>query len=138
MMDLATILQGRAPEGAARVEVGDTVKVHVKVVEASRERTQVFEGVVIRLHMPLRLDGTFTVRRVAHGIGVERTFPVASPRVEKVEIVRHGRVRRAKLYYLRNLSGKAARIRERRPPRAVKQASGAASKPATDGKTASE
>src|SRR3954469_2872102 len=91
MMDLATILQGRAPEGAAKVEVGDTVKVHVKVVEASRERTQLFEGVVIRLHAPLRLDGTFTVRRVAHGIGVERTFPVASPRVEKIEVMRHGR-----------------------------------------------
>jgi len=97
------------------VEVGDTVRVHVKVVEGTRERTQVFEGVVIGLHAPKRLDGTFTVRRVSHGIGVERTFPVASPRVEKIEVMRHGQVRRAKLYYLRRLSGKAARLRERRP-----------------------
>ena len=114
IVDLATLMQGRAPEGTPAVEVGDTVRVHVRVVEAGRERTQVFEGVVIRLHAPKRLDGTFTVRRVSHGIGVERTFPVASPRVDKVEVVRHGTVRRAKLYYLRNLSGKAARLKERR------------------------
>ena len=114
MLDLATLVQGRRPDGPPAIEVGDTVRVHVRVVEAGRERTQVFEGVVIRLHAPKRLDGTFTVRRVSHGIGVERTFPVASPRVDKVEVVRHGQVRRAKLYYLRKLSGKAARLRERR------------------------
>ena len=114
MLDLATLLQGRLPQEPPPIRVGDTVRVHVRVVEAGRERTQVFEGVVIRLHALNRLDGTFTVRRVAHNIGVERTFPSASPRIEKVEVVRHGQVRRAKLYYLRNLSGKAARLRERR------------------------
>ena len=114
MLDLATLKEGRLPEGYPSVEVGDTVRVHVRVVEAGRERTQVFEGVVIRLHKLKRVDGTFTVRRVSHGIGVERTFPIASPRVDKVEVVRHGQVRRAKLYYLRKLSGKAARLKERR------------------------
>ena len=90
---------------------GDTVKVHVKVVEGTRERIQVFEGVVIgRKGGGLR--ETFTVRRVSYGVGVERVFPVHSPRVDRIEVVRRGRVRRAKLYYLRNLTGKAARIRE--------------------------
>ena len=92
---------------------GDTVKVHVKVVEGNRERVQVFEGVVIG-----RQNGgvreTFTVRRVSYGGGVERTFLVHSPRLAKIEVVRHGIVRRAKLHYLRGLTGKAARIRERR------------------------
>lgn len=92
---------------------GDTVRVHVKVVEGNRERIQVFEGVVIN-----RKSGgvreTFTVRRISYNVGVERTFPVHSPRVEKIEVVRRGIVRRAKLYYLRNLTGKAARIREKR------------------------
>jgi large subunit ribosomal protein L19 len=92
---------------------GDTVRVHVKVVEGTRERIQMFEGVVIT-----RQSGgvreTFTVRRVSYGIGVERTFPVHSPRLEKIEVIRKGVVRRAKLYYLRNLTGKAARIKERR------------------------
>ncbi len=92
---------------------GDTVRVHVKVVEGSRERIQVFEGLVIK-----RQNGsvrqTFTVRRIASGVGVERTFPVHSPRLAKIEVMRRGIVRRAKLYYLRNLTGKAARIRERR------------------------
>ncbi|MDF2564076.1 MAG: ribosomal protein [Massilibacillus sp.] len=92
---------------------GDTVRVHVKVVEGTRERIQMFEGVVIT-----RQSGgvreTFTVRRVSYGVGVERTFPVHSPRLEKIEVIRKGVVRRAKLYYLRNLTGKAARIKERR------------------------
>ena len=92
---------------------GDTVKVHVKGVEGNRERVQVFEGVVIG-----RQNGgvreTFTVRRVSYGVGVERTFLVHSPRLAKIEVVRHGIVRRAKLHYLRGLTGKAARIRERR------------------------
>ncbi len=96
--------------------VGDTVRVHAKVVEAGRERLQVFEGVVIGTHRPKQPDGTFTVRRVTHGVGVERTFMVRSPRIEKVEVVRRGRVRRAKLYYLRALTGRAARIKERRLP----------------------
>ncbi|AIF51629.1 MULTISPECIES: 50S ribosomal protein L19 [unclassified Pelosinus] len=92
---------------------GDTVRVHVKVVEGTRERIQVFEGVVIgRSNGGIR--ETFTVRRVSYNVGVERTFPVHSPRLEKIEVVRKGIVRRAKLYYLRKLKGKAARIRERR------------------------
>ncbi|MDY0408143.1 50S ribosomal protein L19 [Virgibacillus soli] len=92
---------------------GDTVKVHVKVVEGTRERIQVFEGVVIKRQNG-GISETFTVRKISYGVGVERTFPVHSPRVDKVEVVRRGSVRRAKLYYLRNLRGKAARIKERR------------------------
>ncbi|KKE78352.1 50S ribosomal protein L19 [Oceanobacillus caeni] len=92
---------------------GDTVKVHVKVVEGTRERIQVFEGVVIKRQNG-GISETFTVRKISYGVGVERTFPVHSPRVDKIEVVRRGVVRRAKLYYLRNLRGKAARIKERR------------------------
>jgi len=92
---------------------GDTVKVHVRVTEGNRERIQVFEGVVIaRKHGGVR--ETFTVRKVSGGIGVERIFPVHCPSIDRIEVVRYGRVRRAKLYYLRKRSGKAARIRERR------------------------
>ena len=90
---------------------GDTVQVHVKVVEGNRERIQVFEGVVIKIKGG-GIRETFTVRRVAYGVGVERTFPLHSPRIEKIVVKRHGKVRRAKLYYLRNLTGKAARIKE--------------------------
>ena len=94
------------------IAIGDTVRVYVKVVEGNRERLQAFEGVVIsRKHGGLR--ETFTVRRVSYGIGVERIFPMHSRRVDRVEIVRHGRVRRAKLYYLRDRVGKAAKLRER-------------------------
>ncbi|OLC12626.1 MAG: 50S ribosomal protein L19 [Candidatus Rokubacteria bacterium 13_1_40CM_69_27] len=92
---------------------GDTVRVHVKVVEGEKERTQLFEGVVIRK----RGEGaraSFTVRRISYGVGVERTFPLHSPRIERVELARRGRVRRAKLYYLRKLAGRAARVREKR------------------------
>jgi large subunit ribosomal protein L19 len=92
---------------------GDTVRVHVKVVEGNRERIQVFEGAVIRRQGSGARE-TFTVRRISYGVGVERTFPVHSPRVEKIEVARRGIVRRAKLYYLRSLTGKAARIKERR------------------------
>ena len=92
---------------------GDTVRVHVKVVEGTRERIQAFEGVVIA-RSGTGVRETFTVRRISYGIGVERTFPVHSPRLDKIQLVRRGIVRRAKLYYLRNLTGKAARIRERR------------------------
>lgn len=91
---------------------GDTLRVHVKVVEGSRERIQVFEGVVIARKSG-GLRETFTVRRVSYGVGVERTFPLHSPRIAKIEVIRRGRVRRAKLYYLRSLHGKAARIKER-------------------------
>ena len=92
---------------------GDTVRVHVKVIEGSRERIQVFEGLVIKRQGGSSRE-TFTVRRVSYGVGVERTFPVHSPRIEKIEVMRRGIVRRAKLYYLRNLTGKAARIKEKR------------------------
>ena len=94
------------------IAIGDTVRVYVKVVEGNRECLQAFEGVVIsRKHGGLR--ETFTVRRVSYGIGVERTFPMHSRRVDRVEVIRHGRVRRAKLYYLRDRVGKAAKLRER-------------------------
>ena len=92
---------------------GDTVKVYVKVVEGTRERVQLFEGVVIS-RSGSGIREMFTVRRISYGIGVERTFPVHSPRLDRIEVARKGVVRRAKLYYLRNLTGKAARIRERR------------------------
>lgn len=92
---------------------GDTVRVHAKVVEGSRERIQLFEGVVIK-RRGAGISETYTVRKVSNGVGVERTFPIHTPRVAKIEVVRHGKVRRAKLYYLRALSGKSARIAERR------------------------
>ncbi|GEQ50243.1 50S ribosomal protein L19 [Tetragenococcus koreensis] len=92
---------------------GDTVRVHAKVVEGSRERIQIFEGVVIK-RRGAGISETYTVRKVSNGVGVERTYPLHTPRVDKIEVIRHGRVRRAKLYYLRNLHGKAARIPERR------------------------
>lgn len=91
---------------------GDTVRVHAKVVEGNRERIQVFEGVVIKRQNG-GINETFTVRKISYGVGVERTFPLHSPRIDKIEVVRRGRVRRAKLYYLRKLRGKAARIKER-------------------------
>ncbi|HYG93956.1 MAG TPA: 50S ribosomal protein L19 [Nocardioides sp.] len=92
---------------------GDTVKVHVRVVEGNRSRIQIFQGVVIRIHGS-GIGRTFTVRKVSFGVGVERTFPLHSPIFEQIEIVTRGDVRRAKLYYLRNLRGKAAKIKERR------------------------
>ncbi len=92
---------------------GDTVRVHAKVVEGTRERIQVFEGIVIALHSG-GVRESITVRRTAHGVGVERTFLIHSPRLAQIEVVRHGRVRRAKLYYLRGKVGKRAKIRERR------------------------
>lgn len=92
---------------------GDTVRVHAKVVEGDKERIQVFEGVVIRRRSK-GLVSNFTVRKMASGVGVERTFPLNSPRVEKIEVVRRGKVRRKNLYYLRGLTGKAARIKEKR------------------------
>ena len=94
-----------------KISIGDTVRVWVKVVEGSRERLQAFEVVVIAMRNG-GIRETFTVRRVSYGIGVERTFPMHSPRVDHVEIIRSGKVRRAKLYYLRNLQGKAAKLKE--------------------------
>ena len=94
-------------------EPGDSVKVHVKVVEGGRERIQVFEGIVLSRRGSGTRE-TFTVRKVSAGIGVERTFPLHSPRIAKIEVVRHGKVRRAKLYYLRERVGKRARVKEAR------------------------
>lgn len=90
---------------------GDTVKVHVKIVEGTRERIQLFEGVVIKRRGG-GVSETFTVRKISYGVGVERTFPVHTPKIAQLEVIRKGKVRRAKLYYLRNLRGKAARIKE--------------------------
>ena len=99
----------QAKQDAPSLRPGETVRVHVKVVEGEKERTQIFEGIVIAM------SGTgsramFTVRKMSYGVGVERIFPIHSPRIDKVEVVSHGRVRRAKLYYLRERSGKAARL----------------------------
>ena len=96
-----------------RVQSGDTVRVHVKIVEGDKERIQVFEGIVIGLSGG-GLRETFRVRKVSYGVGVERIFPLHSPRLDQIEIVKKGRVRRAKLYYLRDRTGKAAQIREKR------------------------
>ena len=95
--------------------IGDTVKVHVKIREGDKERIQVFEGLVIRTHRA-KMGATVTVRKVSYGVGVERIFPLHSPQVERIEILRRGRVRRSRLYYLRKRVGKAARIREKREP----------------------
>ena len=103
-------------DGVPELRPGDTVRVHAKVVEGTRERVQVFEGVVIRVTGG-GLRRNVTVRRIAHGVGVERTFLVHSPRVDRIQVVRHGQVRQARLYYLRGRTGRAARIRERREDR---------------------
>jgi len=89
---------------------GDSVKVHIRIIEGNKERVQIFEGVVIRRRRGL-MDATFTVRKISHGVGVEKTFALHSPRLNKVEIVSRGKIRRSKLYYLRGLRGKAARIK---------------------------
>jgi large subunit ribosomal protein L19 len=99
-----------------QISPGDTVRVSVKVVEGNRERVQVFEGTVMRMRGG-GLNQTITVRRVSSGVGVERTFPVHAPRVDRIEVVRHGVARRAQLYFLRDRVGKAATLRERRPSR---------------------
>ncbi|MDG0812408.1 50S ribosomal protein L19 [Cohnella rhizosphaerae] len=108
---IQTITQEQLRKDIPTFRPGDTLKVHVKVVEGSRERVQLFEGVVIKRRGG-GISETFTVRKISYGVGVERTFPVHSPRIEKIEVARRGKVRRAKLYYLRNLRGKAARIKE--------------------------
>ncbi len=91
---------------------GDTIRVHFRITEGGRERVQVFEGTVLRIRRG-GPSATFTVRRISHGVGVERTFPLYSPRIEKVEVVRRGRVRRARLYYLRERIGRSAKVKER-------------------------
>lgn len=95
-----------------KLEIGDTVRVFVKVVEGNRERLQNFEGIVIKMQGGA-VRKSFTVRRVSYGVGVERTFPYNSPRIGRIEVVRHGKIRRAKLYYLRDRVGKAAKVTER-------------------------
>lgn len=94
------------------LKIGDTVRVYVKVKEGNRERVQMFEGTIIKKNHG-GIQETFTVRRVSYGVGVERTFPVNSPKIDRIEVVRHGRVRRAKLYYLRDRVGKAAKVKEK-------------------------
>jgi large subunit ribosomal protein L19 len=111
---------------------GDTVDVHVRVIEGNRSRVQIFKGVVIRRHGG-GIGETYTVRKVSFGVGVERTFPLHSPNVEKIEVVSRGVVRRAKLYYLRDLRGKAAKIRERRDSTPSGKAAAAAKTPAPEG-----
>jgi len=95
---------------------GDTVKVHIRIIEGGKERVQVFQGVVIRRKRGT-MNATYTVRKISHGVGVEKTFSLHNPRIEKIELVSKGRVRRSRLYYLRQRTGKAARIRERGLPR---------------------
>jgi large subunit ribosomal protein L19 len=110
---IADLGSGQKRDDVPAFRAGDTIKVHVKVVEGSRSRVQVFQGVVIRIHGS-GVGRTFTVRKVSFGVGVERTFPLNSPIFEEIEVVTRGDVRRAKLYYLRSLRGKAAKIKERR------------------------
>jgi large subunit ribosomal protein L19 len=100
------------------LRVGDDVQVHYRIVEGDRERIQLVRGIILRMRKGGGANASFTVRRIAaHGIGVERTFPLHSPRVEKIEVLRHAHVRRAKLYFLRGRQGKSARLREKRFPR---------------------
>jgi len=118
-MNIAQVIGVKPNPNIPSLAPGDSVKVSAKVVEGDKERNQVFQGVVIKIQHGVD-GGSFTVRRVSRGIGVERTFLLQSPLVEKVEVVQHGKVRRAKLYYLRGRSGKAARIKEKRVVKAKK------------------
>jgi large subunit ribosomal protein L19 len=111
-MNLSSIIETKPNPDIPELFPGDTVKVHTRIIEGEKERTQVFQGVVIAVR-PDGNAGNFVVRRVTYGIGVERTFPFLSPLVRRVEVMRHGKVRRANLYYLRGLSTKASRIKER-------------------------
>lgn len=112
-MNIESLVEVKPNPNIPALTPGDTVRVSSKVVEGDKERTQVFQGVVIKLRNR-GVGSSFTVRRVTYGVGVERTFPMHSPRVEKVEVVRRGKVRRAKLFYLRGLSAKTSRLKERR------------------------
>ena len=118
-MNMSSLVEVKPNPAIPALAPGDTVKVSAKIVEGDRERIQIFQGVVIKVRRNAQ-GGNFTVRRVAYGIGVERTFPLGSPLVEKVEVVRHGKVRRAKLYYLRGLSSKASRLKEKQLDKAKK------------------
>jgi large subunit ribosomal protein L19 len=113
MTDLIKVLEAE-DRGFPELRPGDTVRVHVRIVEGNRERVQVFHGTIIRLRSGGN-NANFTVRRIAsHGVGVERTFLLRSPRIEKIEVMRHAKVRRAQLYYMRGRRGKSARLREKR------------------------
>lgn len=112
MRDLHLITSSQLREDIPQFKAGDTVKVHVRVIEGDKERIQIFQGTVLE-RSGAGVNEMFTVRKVSAGVGVERIFPLHSPRIAKIEPVRQGRVRRAKLYYLSNLQGKAARIREK-------------------------
>ena len=111
---LKEIVQEQITKDPASFEIGDTVKVHIKVKEGSKERIQVFQGIVIARKNG-GIEETFTVRKMSSAIGVEKIFPLHSPTVDKIEVVRHGRVRRAKLYFLRDRIGKEQRLKDRRP-----------------------
>ena len=111
MNKLTAFTSEQLKENVPSFEIGDTVKVHNKIVEGTRERIQIFEGTVISKHGG-GISETFTVRHVAYGCGVEKTFPLHSPRVADVEVVRHGKVRRSKLYYLRDRVGKSSKVKE--------------------------
>ena len=113
-MELDTLIPVTPNLNIPQVSPGDTLKVSIKIVEGERVRIQVFQGVVIRVRKG-GINANFTVRRIAYGVGVERTFFFHSPSIEKVEVLRHGQIRRANLYYLRGLTAKKARIKERRP-----------------------
>lgn len=115
-MNVVSLIEAKINPNIPELAPGDVVKVSIKVVESGKERTQTFQGVVIKVQQG-KNSATFTVRRIAYGVGVERTFPLYSPLIEKVEVIRHGKVRRAKLYYLRARSGKAARLKEKRVAR---------------------
>ncbi len=109
---LQQITQEQIRTDLPKLSIGDTVKVYVKVKEGTRERIQMFEGTIIKKNHG-GIQETFTVRRISYGVGVERTFPVNSPKIDRIEVVRHGKVRRAKLYYLRDRVGKAAKVKEK-------------------------
>ena len=115
-MKITELTGVKANPNVPAISPGDTVKVGIKIKEGDKERVQPFQGVVIRIRNG-DAGGSFTVRRVAYGVGIERTFPMASPLLDKIEVIRHGKVRRAKLYYLRGLSAKKARIKEKRFPK---------------------
>ena len=132
---LAAVENAQLRTDVPEIKSGDTVRLQVKVVEGVRERLQPFEGVVMRLRGG-GINSNFTVRRITHGVGVERTFLLNSPRIEKIEVIRHARVRRKQLYYLRGLTGKAARLKELRPMTSKQVAAKEAAKAARTGGTA--
>jgi large subunit ribosomal protein L19 len=110
---ISSIERAQTRDDIPEFKSGDTVRVHTRIVEGNKERIQIFEGVVIKRHARDGYNATFTVRKVSYNVGVERTFLLHSPRIEKIEVVSHGIVRRSRLYYLRNLRGKATRIKSR-------------------------